>query len=76
MADGANTSGATPTNQGKRRRADDLLLALVGAKEIVMDHAQRCDLETEAHWNVNDASSVGGADSAISASTADEQKKA
>ena len=76
MADGANTSGATPPNQGKRRRADDLFLALVEEKEIVMDHAQRWGLETKAHWNANDASSVNGADFAISASTADEREKA
>ena len=76
MADGANTSGATPPNQGKRRRADDLFLALVEEKEIVMDHAQRWGLETKAHWNVNDASSVNRADFAISAPTADEREKA
>ena len=37
MADGADTSGATPPNQKKRCRADDLPLAFVAVKEIVRE---------------------------------------
>ena len=76
MADGADTSGATPPNQKKRCRADDLPLVFVAVKEIARDHAQWRGPETKARRNVKDTSSVNGADFAISASTADNREKA